>query len=189
MTRAESKRALRPAGPFFKEIDLPVGRLKLVAVEAGLAAILWEHESPRRLRLGDAVGDDRHPVLLETERQLNEYFAGRRKRFDLKLNFVGTPFQCRVWQALLTIPYGETRTYTEIARQIGNPTASRAVGAANGRNPISIVVPCHRLLGSTGKLTGYAGGLDAKAYLLALEAPQRDQHPRGHRTFGSRSAA
>ena len=189
MTRAESKRALQPAGPFFKEIDSPVGRLKLVAIEAGLAAILWEHENPRRLRLGDAVGDDRHSVLLETERQLKEYFAGRRKRFDLKLDFAGTPFQCRVWQALLTIPYGETRTYTEIARQIGNPTASRAVGAANGRNPISIVVPCHRLLGSTGKLTGYAGGLDAKAYLLALEAPERGQHSRRPRTFGSRSAA
>ena len=130
--------------------------------------------------LGEAVPDDRHPVLLKTERQLREYFAGERKRFDLELDLAGTPFQRRVWQALLTIPHGETRTYTEVARQIGHPTAIRAVGAANGRNPISIVVPCHRLLGSTGKLTGFAGGLDAKAYLLALEAPQADLHFRAY---------
>jgi methylated-DNA-[protein]-cysteine S-methyltransferase len=166
VTRTESKRY------FFKEIESPVGGLKLVASEAGLAAILWEHENPRRVPLSKAVPDDRHPTLLKTERQLSEYFAGRLKRFDLELDFAGTPFQCRVWRALLTIPYGETRTYTGIARQIGNPTAIRAVGAANGRNPISIVVPCHRVLGATGKLTGFAGGLDAKAYLLALEAPR-----------------
>ena len=172
MTRTEPQRH------FFKQIDSPVGRLKLVAGEAGLVAILWEHENPRRVRQGHLVPDDRHRVLLNTERQLEEYFGGRRKRFDLELDFAGTPFQCRVWRALLTIPYGETRTYAGIARQIGNPTAVRAVGAANGRNPISIVVPCHRVLGSTGKLTGFAGGLDAKAYLLALEAPQTDLHLR-----------
>ena len=170
MTRAESERL------FFKEIDSPTGGLKLVASGVGLAAILWENENPRRVRLGHLIPEDRHPVLLNTERQLKEYFAGQRKRFDLELDFVGTPFQRRVWHALLAIPYGETRTYSEIARQIGDPTAIRAVGAANGRNPISIVVPCHRVIGSTGKLTGYAGGLDAKAYLLALEAPQPDLH-------------
>jgi methylated-DNA-[protein]-cysteine S-methyltransferase len=157
---------------FFREIGSPVGGLRLFATEVGLAAILWENENPWRVRLGQVVPDDGHPVLLKTERQLREYFAGQRKRFDLELDFAGTPFQRQVWQALLTIPYGQTRTYTEIARQIGNPTAIRAVGATNGRNPISIVVPCHRVLGSTGKLTGFAGGLDAKAYLLALEAPQ-----------------
>ena len=170
MPRSESERL------FLKEIDSPAGGLRLVASEAGLVAILWENENPRRVRLGQLVADDRHPALLETERQLHEYFAARRKQFDLELDFAGTPFQCRVWRALLTIPHGETRTYTEIARQIGNPTASRAVGAANGRNPLSIVVPCHRVLGAAGDLTGYAGGLDAKAYLLALEAPQRDLH-------------
>jgi methylated-DNA-[protein]-cysteine S-methyltransferase len=168
MTRAETQRY------FFKEIESPVGWLRLFATEAALAAILWEHENPRRVRLGEIVPDERHPVLLKTERQLGEYFDGQRKRFDLDLDFAGTPFQQRVWQALLTIPYGETRSYTEIARQVGEPTAIRAVGAANGRNPISIVVPCHRVVGSNGKLTGFAGGLDAKAYLLALEAPQRD---------------
>lgn len=149
----------------------PVGVLKLVASDAGLAAILWENDDPRRVRLNGVIEDDSHPILVETERQLGEYFAGRRRSFSLPLDFQGTPFQRRVWAALLTIPYGETRSYGEIARQIGNPTAVRAVGAANGRNPISIIAPCHRVIGATGKLTGFAGGLDAKARLLALETP------------------
>jgi methylated-DNA-[protein]-cysteine S-methyltransferase len=110
---------------------------------------------------------------VETRRQLGEYFAGKRKRFTVKLDFMGTDFQKSVWQALLTIPFGQTRSYGDIARQVGNPKAVRAVGAANGRNPISIIAPCHRVIGSTGKLTGFAGGLKTKAQLLALEgAPQ-----------------
>jgi methylated-DNA-[protein]-cysteine S-methyltransferase len=109
-------------------------------------------------------------VLLETERQLKEYFAGKRQAFELELDFAGTPFQRRVWAALLSIPYGETRSYGEIARQIGDPRAVRAVGAANGKNPISIVAPCHRVIGATGELRGFAGGLQTKARLLALEA-------------------
>jgi methylated-DNA-[protein]-cysteine S-methyltransferase len=117
--------------------------------------------------------DTRHPVLVETARQLREYFAGRRKAFTLTLDPAGTPFQRKVWNALLTIPFGETRSYGQIARQIGSPAAVRAVGAANGRNPISIVTPCHRVIGSTGRLTGFAGGLDAKAYLLASERQNR----------------
>lgn len=157
---------------FCKEIDSPVGTLKLVASDAGLAAILWPNDDPARVRLGVPIEDDAHPVLLETERQLLEYFDGRRKAFDLKLDFNGTGFQRAVWAALLTIPYGETRSYAQIARQIGRPDAVRAVGAANGRNPISIVAPCHRVIGSTGKLTGFAGGLETKAFLLALEGPQ-----------------
>ena len=108
-------------------------------------------------------------MLRETERQLAEYFEGDRKTFSLPLAFVGTPFQQSVWRALLKIPFGETRTYGEIARALGQPTASRAVGAANGKNPISIVAPCHRVIGSSGKLTGFAGGLKAKAFLLRLE--------------------
>jgi len=111
-----------------------------------------------------------HPVLRETQRQLNDYFAGRLKVFSLDLDFDGTPFQKTVWHALLTIPFGETRTYSDIARQIGRPSAVRAVGAANSRNPISIVAPCHRVIGANGKLTGFAGGLDAKAHLLQLES-------------------
>ena len=150
----------------------PVGTLKLVASERGLAAILWEDDDPRRVRLNDVVEKIDHPVLLETERQLREYFARERRAFNLTLDFAGTDFQRQVWAALLTIPFGETRTYGQIAQQIGAPSAVRAVGAANGANPISIIAPCHRVIGSTGKLTGFAGGLEVKAYLLALESPQ-----------------
>jgi methylated-DNA-[protein]-cysteine S-methyltransferase len=152
-----------------KIADSPVGRLTLVATDDGLAAILWEHDSPGRVRLDVAAEDPGHPVLVETERQLKEYFAGRRRTFTVKLDVAGTAFQRKVWKALLTIPFGETRSYSQIARQIGNPAAVRAVGAANGRNPVSIVAPCHRVIGSTGKLTGFAGGLDVKARLLAHE--------------------
>ncbi|HTU63649.1 MAG TPA: methylated-DNA--[protein]-cysteine S-methyltransferase, partial [Polyangiales bacterium] len=147
--------------------------LKLVASDGGLAAILWPNDDPGRVRLGVPVEGDAHPVLLETERQLREYFDGTRKVFDLELDFNGTEFQRKVWSALLTIPYGETRSYAQIARQIGSPDAVRAVGAANGRNPISIIAPCHRVIGSNGKLTGFAGGLETKAFLLELEGPQR----------------
>jgi methylated-DNA-[protein]-cysteine S-methyltransferase len=108
-------------------------------------------------------------MLLEAERQLNDYFSGKRKSFTLKLDFKGTEFQKKVWEALLTIPFGETRSYGQIAKQIKKPAAVRAVGAANGKNPISIIAPCHRVIGSRGKLTGFAGGLEAKAFLLSLE--------------------
>ena len=153
----------------FKTIRSPVGELTLVAEARGLAAILWENDRPGRVRLGALTADAAHPVLVEPERQLREYFGGRRRAFDVPLFFSGSAFQQRVWRALLTIPFGETRSYGEIAHQIGNPAASRAVGAANGRNPISIIAPCHRVVGSDGKLTGFAGGLDAKKYLLELE--------------------
>ncbi|WP_137861649.1 MULTISPECIES: methylated-DNA--[protein]-cysteine S-methyltransferase [unclassified Sphingomonas] len=152
-----------------KTIPSPVGALTLVASDAGLVAILWENDSPDRVKLGAATGDSGHPVLIAAESQLREYFAGTRTRFDLPLDFRGTDFQKSVWAELLAIPFGETRSYGEIAAKLGRPKASRAVGAANGRNPISIVAPCHRVIGSTGKLTGFAGGLDAKEYLLALE--------------------
>lgn len=153
----------------YKTMKSPVGALRLVASHDGLAAVLWENDKPGRVRLNLAGEDEGHPVLVEAERQLNEYFAGRRKTFSLKLDFAGTEFQRKVWQALLEIPFGQTRSYGEIAKRIGSPAAMRAVGAANGRNPISIVAPCHRVIGATGKLTGFAGGLDAKAHLLALE--------------------
>ncbi len=152
-----------------KTVRSPVGVLTLIASNDGLAAILWENDRPGRVRLGVVAQDADHPVLRETGRQLGEYFAGRRKTFDLPLDFAGTAFQKKVWDALLTIPFGETRSYAQIATQIGQPTAVRAVGAANGRNPISIVAPCHRVIGSSGKLTGFAGGLDVKAKLLRLE--------------------
>jgi methylated-DNA-[protein]-cysteine S-methyltransferase len=147
----------------------PVGELKLVASEKGLAAILWPNDDPKRVRLAPLTEDQSHPVLKETERQLGEYFKSRRKTFDLPLDFAGTAFQKSVWKALLKIPYGQTRSYGELAKQLGNAKAMRAVGAANGRNPISIVAPCHRVIGASGKLTGFAGGLQAKAFLLQLE--------------------
>ena len=154
----------------------PVGQLKLVANEQALVAVLWENENPKRVRLAELLEEAQHPVLLETARQLNEYFAGQRRQFDLPLDFEGTDFQQKVWQALLSIPFGETRSYKQIAEQIGNPKAVRAVGAANGKNPISIIAPCHRVIGSDGTLTGYGGGLPRKRALLALEdtSAQRD---------------
>ncbi|MGE8158634.1 methylated-DNA--[protein]-cysteine S-methyltransferase [Paraburkholderia sp. NPDC080076] len=156
----------------YKLMNSPVGQLKLVANGDHLAAILWEHDKPNRVRLGELVEANDRPVLIETERQLNEYFAGTRHEFDLPLTFQGTDFQKQVWAALLTIPFGQTRSYSEIATQIGNVNAVRAVGAANGRNPISIVAPCHRVIGASGDLTGFAGGLANKMLLLSLEAGQ-----------------
>ena len=153
----------------YKIMDSMVGKLTLVATDQGLAAVLWENDNPRRVPLGPLAEDKKHPVLQETEKQLNEYFAGKRNRFSVPLDPRGTDFQKRVWQALLTIPYGETRSYGQIARQIGNAKSVRVVGAANGRNPLSIIVPCHRVIGASGHLTGFAGGLDVKERLLWLE--------------------
>lgn len=157
-----------------KQINSPVGRLRLVASSMGLVAILWENDSPRRVRLGELIHDaQHHPVLIKTERQLAEYFSGKRREFSVALDMRGTDFQKSVWDALLAIPFGETRSYGQLARQLGNPRATRAVGAANGRNPISIIVPCHRVIGSSGKLTGFAGGLHVKSFLLRLEQDGR----------------
>lgn len=153
----------------YKTMPSPVGELKLVANDKGLTAILWENDDEGRVRLGAMMLDAAHPLLMETERQLNRYFAGDLKVFSIPLDFNGTEFQKQVWQALLTIPFGETRSYEDIAKQIGSPKAVRAVGAANGKNPISIIAPCHRVIGKNGKLTGFAGGLRAKSILLNLE--------------------
>jgi methylated-DNA-[protein]-cysteine S-methyltransferase len=160
----------KPDAPYVsKTIPSPVGRLKLVGNESGLAAVLWENDDPARVHLNIVGEVEDHSVLLEAERQLGEYFAGRRTTFTVKLAFTGTAFQKKVWHALLDIPYGTTRSYGDVARALGMPKAVRAVGAANGKNPISIIAPCHRVVGSTGKLTGFAGGLHAKAFLLAHE--------------------
>lgn len=161
----------------FKTMPSPVGTLTLVASDVGLAAILWENDRPGRVPLGHVEEALDHPVLAETERQLGGYFAGTRTSFSVPLDFRGTEFQKSVWRALLTIPFGETRSYGEIARQIGRPSASRAVGAANGRNPISIIAPCHRVIGAKGALTGFAGGLAAKELLLALERRAAEPEP------------
>jgi methylated-DNA-[protein]-cysteine S-methyltransferase len=114
--------------------------------------------------------NETHPVLLVTERELKEYFEGKRTAFSVTLDPAGTEFQNKVWRALSEIPFGETRSYAEIAKRIGSAKAVRAVGAANGRNPISIIVPCHRVIGASGRLTGFAGGLDIKEQLLTLES-------------------
>ena len=151
------------------EMPSPVGILKLVATENALVAVLWENENPKRVRLGELIEQVNHPILLETQKQLREYFAGTRQQFDLPLDFEGTVFQKKVWQALLGIPFGETRSYRDIAAQVGNIKAVRAVGAANGKNPISIIAPCHRVVGVNGKLVGFAGGLNNKEILLGLE--------------------
>jgi len=152
----------------------PIGALRLVASDRGLVAILWPDDDPARVPLGAMTDRPDHPLLRAAIDQLDEYFAGQRTGFDLPLDLRGTDFQRAVWGALRTIPYGETRSYGAIAGQIGRPAASRAVGAANGRNPVSIIVPCHRVIGSAGALTGFAGGMAAKARLLRLEQGRAD---------------
>ena len=154
----------------YTQIESPVGPLLLAADEAGLREILFVR-GRRPVRPDPAWKEDKTP-LKETTRQLRSYFAGELEEFDLPLAPQGTPFQLEVWKRLCEIPYGETISYGELARRIGNPNASRAVGLANGSNPIPIVIPCHRVIGSNGKLTGYGGGLPVKEKLLALEQKQ-----------------
>jgi methylated-DNA-[protein]-cysteine S-methyltransferase len=147
----------------------PVGALTLVASDKGLVAILWEEDDPARVRLSAREDRPDHPMLAQAVQQLTAYFAGTLQKFTVPLDFRGTDFQQKVWAALCTIPFGETRSYGDIARAIGQPTASRAVGAANGRNPISIIAPCHRVVGTNGALTGFAGGVEVKRWLLDFE--------------------
>ena len=153
----------------FIDMSSPVGRLKLVANSQALVAVMWENEQPKCLGSKQLLPCADHPILLATQKQLSEYFAGQRQHFDLPLTFEGTEFQQKVWQALLSIPFAETRSYRDIAAQIGNVKAVRAVGAANGKNPISIIAPCHRVIGANGQLVGFAGGLNNKHILLQLE--------------------
>ena len=152
----------------------PVGELTLIADDAGLVAILWEDDRPGRVRLGALVEDRGDPVLVAAAKQLGEYFAGTRTIFDLPLAPRGTDFQLRVWQALRGIRFGQTWSYARLAQAIGNTSAMRAVGAANGRNPIPIIVPCHRVIGANGALTGFGGGMPTKEFLLRLEGALAD---------------
>jgi methylated-DNA-[protein]-cysteine S-methyltransferase len=155
---------------FYKEMDSPVGKLKLIASTNALVAVLWERERPDRVKLGHLISDRQQPVLIEAERQLGEYFSGRRTEFDLPLEPRGSEFQQRVWRVLRKIPFGATRSYLDLAMELGSAKAVRAVGAANGKNPLSIIIPCHRVIGANGSLTGFAGGLAVKAKLLDFEA-------------------
>lgn len=153
---------------FTAVLDTPIGPLQLAASDAGLHAIDFpQARPPLRGRAHWQAGN--HALLRETAAQLRAYFARRLRRFDLPLAADGTAFQREVWQALARIPYGTTTSYVGLARELGRPTASRAVGAANGRNPIPIVVPCHRVIGASGALTGFAGGVPTKQFLLELE--------------------
>lgn len=145
----------------------PLGTMTLQASKQGLLGAWFSTQTTQPDELGEC--NPAFPLLVETMRQLDQYFAGQRREFDLPLAATGTPFQRAVWQALGTIPFGETRSYQQLADAIDNPKAVRAVGLANGKNPISIIVPCHRVIGKNGKLTGYAGGVERKAYLLKLE--------------------
>lgn len=146
--------------------EFPIGSVWIAAEDEAITHLVFTESDPR---LAMCVAT-KTPLIEEAARQLHEYFSGARHTFELALSIQGTDFQESVWAALQTIPYGETRTYKQIATQIGNPKASRAVGLANNRNPISIIIPCHRVVGQNGALTGYAGGLTAKKYLLKLEA-------------------
>jgi methylated-DNA-[protein]-cysteine S-methyltransferase len=154
---------------FSTVFDSPVGALTIVASDRGLRAILWPDDDPARVRLADTIDDSSHSVIAATVVQLAEYFAGDRTEFEVPLDADGTEFQRSAWASLRTIPYGTTVSYGEQAEQMGDRRKARAVGAANGRNPISIVVPCHRVVGANGALTGFAGGVDTKAWLLAHE--------------------
>ena len=149
----------------YTRVDTPVGTLTLVAGGGGLRELLWAGEPPPA-----GATEGRDAVLAAAAEQLRDYFAGRRTAFDLELELHGTAFQRRAWLALSEIPYATTRSYGEQARMLGAPRAARAVGAANGRNPLPIVLPCHRLVGTDGSLTGFGGGLDVKQRLLALES-------------------
>ena len=155
---------------FSKQTNTPVGKLKLFASDRALVAVLWERERPGRVKLDVATVNPAHPILSAAERQLGEYFSRRRTEFDLPLDPVGSVFQKNVWRALQRIPFGATRTYAELAESLGFPGGARAVGAANGKNPLSIIVPCHRVIGADGSLVGFAGGIAVKAKLLAFEA-------------------
>ena len=157
----------------FATMQSPVGLLTLIATETALSELLFDKKEADIARREIGRASPRHPILVDSIRQLKEYFAGRRTAFDISLEMSGTAFQRQAWSALLAIPFGETRTYSQHASSIGRPRAIRAVGAANGQNPIAIIVPCHRLVGSDGSLTGFGGGLPAKAWLLALERRAR----------------
>lgn len=161
--------------------ESPVGALSLVASERGLRAILWPQDSTEaqinRVRLGKQAHRST-PVLDDTERQLDEYFGGTRMVFDLMFDLQGTDFQREVWLSLADVSFGKTRTYGEQAERLGRPTATRAVASANGKNPLSIVLPCHRIVGANGSLTGFAGGLQNKAHLLDHELQVMGQTPR-----------
>lgn len=163
----------------------PVCEIILAADEIGLIHLhLNTGQGSRKFTIDPAwIRDDENDILRRATAQLEEYFSGKRDHFDLPLHPRGTDFQQRVWHALKAIPFGETRSYKQIAVAIGNPQSARAVGAANGKNPLPLVIPCHRVIGATGKLTGFSHGVEIKAYLLQLEQNDRKQEKAGQQTL------
>lgn len=151
----------------FTYYDSPLGTVTLQANEQGLLGVWFETHTTKPEDLG--IQEDSFPIFQSVKDQLDRYFAGEAVQFDVPIAAKGTPFQQSVWHALTTIPYGETWSYAQLADAIGNPKAVRAVGLANGKNPVSVIVPCHRVIGKNGKLTGYAGGVERKQRLLAIE--------------------
>ena len=154
----------------YKIINSPVGALKIVASNDKLAAIVWDNEKLHRVKISEMIEDPLDSFLKKVEKQLNEYFQKKRKSFDLPIDLQGTSFQKSVWEWIYQIPYGSKWSYKDIAEKICNPKGMRAVGAATGKNPISIIIPCHRVISANGNLTGFAGGLDRKKILLDLES-------------------
>ena len=157
----------------YQKYQSPVGALTLIADQENLIAILWPEDGPHRVKIGRSKLNPHSKILGQTSKQLEEYFGQKRKVFDLPISFQGTDFQNQVWKELMQIPFGSTVSYLEMAKRVGSPKAMRAVGGASGKNPLSIVVPCHRVIGVSGKLTGFAGGIAAKKYLLEFEAKSR----------------
>lgn len=157
---------------YLKTLDTSAGPLFLAATDKAVTALVWSREA--LARIGIVAAERGAPdILAAAAAQVEEYLAGMREAFDLPLDLAGTPFQRKVWDALRTIPFGETWSYGDLAKRVGNPGAVRAVGTANGRNPVCIMVPCHRVVRATGDLGGYAGGVDRKAFLLGLESARR----------------
>ena len=159
---------------YYDSYESPQGRMLLVATEDGVSGLYFDGQKYFPETAKEWKRDGRHAPLKQAKRELAEYFAGGRKRFEVALSPEGTPFQRAVWKAISTVRFGDSITYGELARRAGHAGSARAAGAATGRNPISIIVPCHRIMGSDGGLTGYAGGLDRKRALLALESVGRD---------------
>lgn len=155
---------------YYKTIASPVGSLRLVASKHGLCAVLFGGGRATKVEYSSALEQrDNYPLLKATEKQLKEYFAGKRKKFELPLDMRGSVFQIKAWRELQKIPYGKTISYGEQAKRMGDANKARAAGMANGRNPLSIIVPCHRVIGASGELTGFGGGLKTKQFLLDLE--------------------
>lgn len=153
-----------------KSVDTPIGTLRLVAREDSLIGVYFPEHEPSPVFGADARECDDEPVLVRAAAQLDQYLTAKRSNFDVPVTMLGTPFQQDVWNALRTIPFGECVSYRALAERIGRPTSIRAVGSANARNPLSIIVPCHRVIGSDGSLVGYAGGISRKRWLLDLES-------------------